>query len=538
MIPSLLSVELARWQFAFVACFHFIFVPLTLGLTWIIFTMELMYVITGKQVYKDMTKFWGKLLGINFAVGVLSGLTMEFSFGLNWAYYSQFVGDIFGTPLAIEGLVAFMLESTFVGMFFLGWNKLSKKQHLCVTFCLAIGSNLSALLILVANGFMQVPAGGEFVWQTMRMETTHLWDLFINPIAQIGFAHTVIAGYVTSSVFVIGISAFYLLRKKNKSDVAFAKRSMGVGLGFGLIASLMVMVMGDEQGILAYKYQPMKLAAIEAEWGTQAPPANFNVIAFPNQSERKNDFSIQIPHLLGLLATHSFDQKIYGVNTILFDGYTDVMTGKEIPAVTTRIANGAKAYEAMMKMRDGSAAKSDYATYNEYHQDLGYGMLLLRYLPVGEPLTQATSQQIRAAALDTVPNVSTIFWTFRIMVGIGVFMFLVMIGGLILLFRKTLWQKRWVLRTMLYMIPLPWIACLCGWIVTEHGRQPWTVYDMLPTTVSSSMINGWDILFTLVIFCLFYALLFAVEMYLMFKFARLGPSKVLNKAPATTKEKQ
>ena len=262
MLPSLFSVEMARLQFTFVAMFHFIFVPLTLGLTWVIFTMELMYVRTGKQVYKDMTKFWGKLLGINFAVGVLSGLTMEFTFGLNWAYYSQFVGDIFGTPLAIEGLVAFMLESAFVGIFFFGWNKLSKRQHLASTFCLAIGSSMSALLILVANGFMQVPTGGHFVWETMRMQTSSLYDLFMNPIAQIGFAHTVIAGYTTAAVFVIGISAFYLLKKR---DVGFAKRSMAIGLGFGLVASLMVMFMGDQQGLNAYHNQPLKLAAIEAE---------------------------------------------------------------------------------------------------------------------------------------------------------------------------------------------------------------------------------------------------------------------------------
>ena len=209
---------------------------------------------------------------------------MEFSFGLNWAYYSQFVGDIFGTPLAIEGLVAFMLESTFVGIFFLSWNKLSKKQHLLSTFFLAIGLSLSALLIMVANGFMQVPKGGEFIWQSMRMETVNLIDLFLNPIAQIGFAHTVLAGYTTAAVFVIGISSFYLLHQKH---VAFAKRSMAIGLGFGLVASLMVMVLGDQQGILAYKTQPLKLAAIEAEWETQKPPSNFNMIAFPSQSEQK-----------------------------------------------------------------------------------------------------------------------------------------------------------------------------------------------------------------------------------------------------------
>lgn len=533
MLPSILSVDLARWQFAFVACFHFIFVPLTLGLTWIIFTMELMYVITGKSVYKAMTKFWGKLLGINFAIGVLSGLTMEFSFGLNWAYYSQFVGDIFGTPLAIEGLVAFMLESTFVGIFFLGWNKLSKKQHLCTTFCLAIGSSLSALLILVANGFMQVPAGGTFVWQTMRMETTNLLDLFLNPIAQIGFAHTVIAGYTTAAIFVIGISAFYLLKKR---EVAFAKRSMAVGLGFGLIASFMVMFMGDQQGILAYKYQPLKLATIEAEWNTQKPPASFNMIAFPDQDAQKNNGEIQIPDVLGILATHSFDQKIYGVKTILYHGYTDIH-GNKVPSVVQRIKNGALAYDAMMKMRAGDMKAQNQALYNQYKSDLGYGMLLLRYLPEGSALTKATEAQIVKAANDSVPDVASIFWTFRVMVGLGVLMFLMMLVGLFLLFKETLWRKTWVLRWMLLMIPAPWIACLCGWFVTEHGRQPWTVYDMLPTGISSSSINGWDILASLAIFALFYLLLFAVEMFLMFKYARLGPSGALSPDPTSAIEK-
>ena len=411
MLPSILSVELARWQFAFVACFHFIFVPLTLGLAWIMFTMELMYVLSGNVIYKQMTKFWGKLFGINFALGVLSGLTMEFSFGLNWAYYSQFVGDIFGTPLAIEGLVAFMLESTFVGIFFLGWNKLSKKQHLLSTFFLAIGSSLSALLIMVANGFMQVPKGGEFIWQSMRMETVNLIDLFLNPIAQIGFAHTVLAGYTTAAVFVIGISSFYLLHQKH---VAFAKRSMAIGLGFGLVSSLMVMVLGDQQGILAYKTQPLKLAAIEAEWETQKPPSNFNMIAFPSQSEQKNYAEVQIPALLGLLATHSYDQKIYGVKTILYEGYTDV-DGVAIPAVTTRIANGAKAYEAMIKMRKGQASQLHEALYNQYKNDIGYGMLLQRYIDQNQPLTGATQDQIKQAALDTVPDVAWVFWTFRVM---------------------------------------------------------------------------------------------------------------------------
>ena len=230
-----LFVSLSRWQFAATALYHFLFVPLTLGITWILVIMEAVYVMTGKEVYKDMTKFWGKLFGINFALGVTTGLTMEFQFGTNWSYYSHYVGDVFGAPLAIEGLMAFFLESTFVGLFFLGWDKLSKRQHLAVTFFTALGSNLSALWILVANGWMQNPAGSEFSAETMRMEMTNFAEVILNPVAQVKFVHTVAAGYVTASVFVIGISAFYMLRGR---DLAFAKRSFAVAAAFGVAAAL------------------------------------------------------------------------------------------------------------------------------------------------------------------------------------------------------------------------------------------------------------------------------------------------------------
>ena len=522
MLPSLLSVDLARWQFAFVAMFHFIFVPLTLGLTWLLFTMETLYVTTGRTIYKDMTQFWGKLLGINFALGVLSGLTMEFSFGLNWAYYSQYVGDIFGTPLAIEGLVAFMLESTFVGIFFFGWNKLTRKQHLFATFCLALGSSFSALLILVANGYMQVPVGGHFVWETMRMQTSSLIEIFMNPIAQVGFAHTVIAGYTTSAVFVVGISAFYLLKKR---DTAFAKRSMAVGLGFGMIASIMVMVMGDQQGLIAYQSQPMKLAAIEAEWDTQQPPADFNAIAFPSQEAQQNYGEVQIPEALGLLVTHNAHTKVYGIRDILYNGFRNA-EGEKVPATTTRIAQGARAYDALMAMRNGNATESQRETYQQHKDDIGFGMLLMRYVPEGKPLSSASSDQIRQAATASVPDVASIFWSFRVMVGLGVLMFLMFMLGIIYALRNSLWHKRWMLRWMLYMIPAPWIACLCGWFVTEHGRQPWTVYNILPTTLSASTLNAWDVLATLILFFAFYALLIGVEMFLMFRYARLGPSSL------------
>jgi cytochrome d ubiquinol oxidase subunit I len=521
MLPTLLSVDFSRWQFAWTVMFHFLFVPLTLGLTWVLFTMELMYVKTGQQVYKDMVKFWGKLLGINFAIGVLTGLTMEFEFGTNWAYYSQFVGDIFGTPLAIEGLAAFMLESTFVGLFFFGWDKLSKRQHLFATFCLAIGSSFSALLILVANGFMQVPAGGHFVWETMRMETTSLGALFLNQMAQVGFVHTILAGYTTAAVFVIGISAFYLLRGK---DVAFAKRSMAVGLGFCLVVSVMVMFLGDQQGLTVYKTQPLKLSAIEAEWNTSPAPANFNLIAFPQESEHKNIGAVQIPAVLGLLVTHNMNTQIYGINDILYKGFKDA-DGNYVAPVTERIQSGALAYDALMKMRAGNTSPAVMKIYNAHEADLGYGMLLLQQMPASSLLASATTQQINAATASALPSVAGVFWTFRIMVAMGVLIFLTCVLGIYALVRSSLWEKRWLLRSMVYLIPAPWIACLCGWFVAEHGRQPWTVYGILPTNLSSSAINEWDVLATLLIFLAFDLALFAVEMFLMFKYARLGPSR-------------
>lgn len=521
MLPSLLSVDFSRWQFAGTALFHFIFVPLTLGLTWILFTMELMYVRTKNPIYKDMTKFWGKLFGINFAIGVLTGLTMEFEFGTNWAYYSQSVGDIFGTPLAIEGLAAFMLESTFVGLFFFGWEKLTPKQHLASTFCLAIGSSLSALMILVANGFMQVPAGGHFVWETMRMETTSLAGLFLNKMAQVGFVHTIFAGYTTAAVFVIGISAFYLLRNR---DVEFAKRSMAIGIGFGLVVSTMVIFIGDQQGLAVYETQPMKLSAIEGEWDTSTPPANFNAIAWPNQTKQSNDFSIQVPEVLGVLVTHNSNIPVYGINTQLYDGYKD-SNGHPVASVVNRIKSGAIAYDALMKLRAGDKNPATMQQYQAHADDLGYGMLLVQYMN-GAPLTSATDSTVHQAALDDVPNVFALFWTFRIMVALGFAMFGVFSLGLWGLLRNNLWEKRILLRAMVYLIPAPWIACLCGWFVTEHGRQPWTVYGILPTNLSSSTLLASDVLLSLVIFCLFDLILFGVELFLMFKFARLGPSGV------------
>ncbi|NLZ78014.1 MAG: cytochrome bd-I ubiquinol oxidase subunit CydA, partial [Gammaproteobacteria bacterium] len=297
-------IDLSRFQFAMTAMYHFIFVPLTIGLAFLLAIMESVYVLTGKEVYKDMVLFWGKLFGINFAIGVATGLTMEFQFGTNWSYYSHYVGDVFGAPLAIEGLMAFFLESTFIGLFFFGWDRLSKRQHLAVTWLVAIGSNLSALWILVASGWMQNPVGAEFNYETMRMEVTDFAALIFNPVAQVKFVHTVAAGYVTGSIFVLAISSWYLLKKR---DLGFARRSFAIASAFGLASILSVIILGDESGYEIGDVQKTKLAAIEAEWHTEEAPAAFTLVGLPNMKTQSTDYAIKIPYAMGIIATRSLD---------------------------------------------------------------------------------------------------------------------------------------------------------------------------------------------------------------------------------------
>jgi cytochrome d ubiquinol oxidase subunit I len=285
-------VALSRLQFAVTALYHFLFVPLTIGLSVVIAIMETVYVMTGRTIWRQMTKFWGTLFGINFVLGVSTGIVMEFQFGMNWSYYSHYVGDIFGAPLAIEGMMAFFLEATFVGLFFFGWDKLSKLGHLVATWCVALGSNFSALWILIANGWMQNPTGSAFNPQTMRMEVTDFFEVLFNPVAQAKFVHTVSAGYVTASIFVLGVSAWYVLKGRH---VDLAKRSMTVAASFGLASALSVVVLGDETGYLSTEHQKMKLASIEAMWETEPAPAPFTVIGFPDQEARETHFAVKIP---------------------------------------------------------------------------------------------------------------------------------------------------------------------------------------------------------------------------------------------------
>ncbi len=298
--------------------------PLTLGLSLLLAIMETVYVMTGRPMWRAMTRFWGILFGINFAMGVATGITMEFQFGTNWAYYSHYVGDIFGAPLAIEGLMAFFLEATFVGLFFFGWDRLSKVGHLIVTWLMGLGANFSALWILIANGWMQNPVGAHFNTATLRMELTSFYELMFNPVAQAKFVHTVSAGYVTGAIFVLAVSAYYLLRGRH---VPFAKRSMTVAASFGLASALSVVVLGDESGYTATLDQKMKIAAIEAMWDTEPPSASFTVFGIPDVETRVTRYKIELPWLLGLIATRSLDRPVEGINDLVRAGVGRIESG-------------------------------------------------------------------------------------------------------------------------------------------------------------------------------------------------------------------
>jgi len=500
-------VDLSRLQFAVTALYHFLFVPLTLGLAFILVIMELTYVITDRPVYKDMVRFWGKLFGINFALGVTTGITMEFQFGTNWAYYSHYVGDIFGAPLAIEGLMAFFLESTFIGLFFFGWDRLNKWQHFMVTVLMAVGSNLSALWILIANGWMQNPVGAEFSYLTMRMEMTDFWSIVFNPVAQAKFVHTVSAGYVTAALFVLGISSWYLLKGR---DLEFARRSFRIAAGFGFASALSVIVLGDESGYTVGESQQTKMAAIEAMWETEPAPASFTLFALPNEAARRNDYELKIPYVLGLIGTRTLTETMPGIREIKERNRERILSGLE--AVT--------ALERLRKNRDDPEA---LATFGRRKADLGFGLLLKKYTV---DVAQATPEMIRQAVDDTVPRVAPLFWSFRIMVGLG-FLFLALFSlALFHSVKGTFIEQKWLLRWALWFIPMPWIAAELGWIVAEYGRQPWTIYGVLPTHLSVSNLTPANIYGSLAGFIGFYTLLLVVELYLMTKYARQGPSSL------------
>ena len=498
-----LLVDLSRLQFALTALYHFLFVPLTLGLSILIAMMETVYVMTRRTIWRDMTKFWGVLFGINFALGVATGITMEFQFGMNWAFYSHYVGDVFGAPLAIEGLMAFFLEATFVGLFFFGWDRLSARAHLVVTWLMALGTNFSALWILIANGWMQNPVGSAFNPDTMRMEVTDFLAVLMNPVAQAKFVHTVSAGYVCAATFVLGVASWYLLRGRH---IELAKRSFVIAAAFGLASTLSVIVLGDESGYALTDNQKMKLAAVEAMWKTEPAPASFSIIGIPSLTDRTTRYAVHVPWLMGLIGTRSVDKVIPGIEELV--GHAE-----------ERIRNGIRAYDALERIKADRGDQAARAAFLDTRQDLGYGLLVKRF--VEDPRT-ASEAQIKDAAWSTVPHVPSLFFTFRIMVACGFV--------LLAVFAISLWHTireeeapRWLFRMALLAMPLPWIAIELGWFVAEVGRQPWIIDGVLPTFLATSALGVSDLLLTIAGFTLVYGALAVIEVRLMLAAIRKGP---------------
>lgn len=497
-------VDLSRLQFALTALYHYLFVPLTLGLSFLLAAMETVYVTTGREIYKKITQFWGKLFLINFAIGVATGLTMEFEFGTNWSFYSSFVGDIFGAPLAIEGLMAFFMESTFVGLMVFGWGRLKRGQHLAVTYLVALGSNLSALWILIANSFMQDPQGAHFNPVTMRMELASFSELIFSHDAQAKFVHTSIAGYVTAAVFVAGVSAWYMLKNRHAD---LARRSFRMAVLFGVLATAGVITLGDALGFVGGQAQPTKLAAMEGLWKSEPAPMPFNLIAFPSQQEQTNHGTIQVPYVLSLLVTHTLTGTVPG-----FDQLEQ--------QATTRIRDGIPAVAALQTLSAKPGDADALAQFDAHAKDLGYGFLVQRYAP---DVTTATDAQVAQAARDAIPQVAPVFWSFRVMVVLGLLMLAYFVMAVIYTMRNRVERKRWFLKLAVWMIPVPFIANEAGWLVAELGRQPWTVYGVLPTWMSASTHSVGYMVFSLVGFVAIYTVFIVIEMYLMVRAIRRGP---------------
>ncbi len=446
---------LSRFQYAATTIFHFFFVPVSIGLAFLIAIMETMYVVKGKEEYKDMAKFWGKLFLINFAIGVVTGILQEFQFGMNWSDYSRFVGDVFGAPLAVEALLAFFLESTFIGLWIFGWDRLSKKVHALCIWLVAIGTVMSAFWILAANSFMQRPVG--FTVNNGRAEMNDFLALITNGQLLLEFPHTILGAFLTGAFLIGGVSAYKLLKKQN---VAFFKKSFTIAVIVGLVTSIGVALVGHQQAQYLVKTQPMKMAATEALWENSGDPAAWTVTAFIDTKNQKNSGEFQIPYLLSFLSYSKFSGEVQGM--------------KELQA--------------------------------EYEQKYGPG--------------------------DYIPPVRTTFWSFRIMVAAGSLMILFSLYGVYLAARKKLENKnKWFYRVMLFSISLPVIANTSGWLMTEMGRQPWTVFGLMTTadSVSPSVTAG-QVLFSIIAFIGVYTILGVVMVFLFVRTIKKGPYEV---KPAT-----
>ncbi len=502
-------IDWSRAQFALTAMYHYLFVPLTLGLSFIIAFMETLYVRTGNTEWKRMTKFWMTLFGINFAIGVATGIILEFEFGTNWSNYSWFVGDIFGAPLAIEGIMAFFLESTFIAVMFFGWNKVSKKFHLLSTWLVAIGSNLSALWILVANAWMQYPAGMKFNPDTARNEMVNFWEVIFSPVAINKFLHTVSSAYVLSAVFVIGVSAWFLL--KNREHL-FAKKSIKVAAIFGLAGSLLIIITGDGSARNMAKYQPMKFAAMENLYqGQQNAP--FAVFGFLQKNKTVTDptkqeyaFKLEIPNMLSYLTFLDPNAYVPGIHDLAKGNPEhNILSYKE------RIEKGKIAitslaeYKNAKKGGNDSIANAALVKFKENYPYFGYGFYANRNVE------------------ELIPDVPTTFYSFRIMVGLGFYFIALFVVVLILAKKDKISKKRFILKTALWSIPLAYIASQLGWVVAEVGRQPWVIQDILPTIAAVSQIKPTSVQVTFWLFLVIFTSLLIAEIKIMITQIKKGP---------------
>lgn len=499
-------VDWSRAQFALTAIYHWLFVPLTLGLSFIIAIMESIYVRTGNQEWKKMTKFWMSIFGVNFAIGVATGIILEFEFGTNWSNYSWVVGDIFGAPLAVEGIMAFFLESTFVAVMFFGWDKVSKKFHLLSTWLVAFGSNLSALWILVANGWMQNPTGIVFNPDTARSEMINFWEVLFNPMAVHKFLHTIGSGYVTASLVVVGVSAWFLLKKR---DLEIAKKSIMVAAVFGLLASVFVAITGDSSGRAVAKAQPMKLAAMEGLYEGQngAPLIAIGVLNTSKTIDNKESeslFAIKIPYLLSAMATGSTDGYVPGIKDLVYGN-----EAQGIEPVKNKIQKGEiaidalKDYKKAKKQGDKATADQSLKTFQANFKYMGYGYL--------------------ENETDVIPPVGLTFYSFHLMAGLGFFLILFFMLIFWWSYRDRIADTKWLLRLAVVCIPLGYVASELGWIVAEVGRQPWAIQNLLPVSVATSHISTAMVQTTFFMFLGLFTLLLIADIRIILKQIKNGP---------------
>ena len=496
------TIDWSRAQFALTAIYHWLFVPLTLGLAVIMGIMETIYYRTREQFWKSTAIFWQKLFGINFAMGVATGIILEFEFGTNWSNYSWFVGDIFGAPLAVEGIVAFFMESTFVAVMFFGWKKVSPGFHLASTWLTGLGATISAWWILVANAWMQYPVGCAFNPDTMRNEMVSFFEVALSPFAVSKFCHTVTSAWIIGAVFCVGVCSWYMMKRR---EPRLSIESMKIGAAVGLVASLLAAATGHKSAQDVAAVQPMKLAAMEALYDGG------------NGIGLKVIEGIEVPYALSFMATNDFEGYVPGVNNIL-NGYT-TPDGKVEPSVDEKIERGKKAIAALAAYRKGKKEGAEDTLLNKQLSILNENMPYFGY------------GYIRDKS-EVVPPIAVNFWAFRIMVGAGclfILFFAVVLAGAYG-WPKQLWRDRsitglpkWHYWIAIALIPLAYIASESGWLVAEFGRQPWTIQDMLPTWAAVSDLQSSSVMITFFLFLILFTTMLAVEINIMLKQIKKGP---------------